>query len=390
MNLLDPTCVYDEQGQVIYASQSFLELLQANAEEIGFFNYFSSEPTSPNALINCWTRALQGEKIEFFSRIRATCEDIECSLQFNPKAKLMFLVVKKIDQGLRIQKLTEAYEQLALALFNHPNLAIALVSPDGIVVRSNQKLHELLGTDKYGSIYIEQFVHPDDRMLDVELKQQLLDGSIASYSIEKRFITNHHEIIWLSASVSLIELPTYINGYNKYVVALLEDVTENKELYHALVRTEEKWKTFVLNSPNLFIQMSSTGQIIYVSPAVESILGYTEEELLDAPISILIHPHDFNEFNRMFHVWINGIQPHHPGIEARWRTRSGEWVYLYIQGQRFPLALEIDGVVISGYNITARKLLELKLSASEERFRSLVLNVPGAVFRCGTKRSTFR
>jgi PAS domain S-box-containing protein len=44
--------------------------------------------------------------------------------------------------------------------------------------------------------------------------------------------------------------------------------------------------------------------------------------------------------------------------------------------------LEIDGIVISGYDITDRKCLEIELKASEEKYKSLVLNVPGAVFRC--------
>ena len=40
---LSPICVYDQQGQPIYASQSFLDLLQTEAGEVSFFDYFLSQ-----------------------------------------------------------------------------------------------------------------------------------------------------------------------------------------------------------------------------------------------------------------------------------------------------------------------------------------------------------
>jgi hypothetical protein len=41
--LLEPIGIYDEQGQTVYASPTFLEILQAQTEEVDFFQYFSSE-----------------------------------------------------------------------------------------------------------------------------------------------------------------------------------------------------------------------------------------------------------------------------------------------------------------------------------------------------------
>jgi len=382
VKLLDPICVYDEQGQTVYASPPFLTLLQTDVNQVGFFDYFISDSTKLLTLIKSWERALQGETIWFISKTRTGQEDIECSLQFNPDTKLMFLIAKKVDLRAYTRELTEEYERWILALFNHPSLAIALLTLDEVVVNSNQRLHELLKTSEEETIYIEKLVHPEDKRVDLELKQKLLNGEIESYTVEKRFITKTNEIIWLNLSISLIEVPSCINKHKRYFAVLLEDVTENKKIYSALIRTEGKWKAFVLNNLNLFIQTSSAGQIIYASPAVERILGYRGEELLDWHISELIHPDDLNEFDLALRLWASEVDSSKSGIECRWRSLSGKWVYLYIQGQRFPLALEIDGIAISGYDITDRKLLEGELRASEEKFRSLILNIPGAVFRC--------
>jgi PAS domain S-box-containing protein len=295
VKLLDPICVYDEQGQTVYASPPFLELLRTDSNQVGFFDYFVSESTKLLTLMNSWERALQGETIWFLAKAREGQEDIECSLQFNSETKLMFLVAKRIHLQAYTRELTEEYERWILALFNHPSLAIALISLEGMVVNSNQRLHELLGTNEAKAIYLEKLVHPEDQRIDLELKRKLLQGEIESYTVEKRFITAENEVIWLNVSASLITVPACINKHKKYFAVLLEDVTENKKIYSALIRTEGKWKAFVLNNLNLFIQTSSGGQIIYASPAVERLLGYRGEELLDCHVCQLIHPDDLNE-----------------------------------------------------------------------------------------------
>ena len=378
--LLDLICVYDERGQVLYVSSNLLSLLQTTAEEVNFFTYFPCLGIEQATLHQCWERAIQGETTCFL--FNDSCSAIECSLQFNADARLMFLTAKQSEQNAYIHQVSEEYEQLVMSPFHHPSLATALLSPDGATVKCNQRLYELLGADPHEAIDLETFTYFEDRLIDAELKQKLLQGNLKTYTIEKRFLTRDQEIIWLNASISAIKLSTQINGYSQYLVALFEDITETKKIYNALIRTEGKWKALVLNSLNLFIQTSSNGRIIYVSPAVERILGYKSEELLDLHVLELIHPDDLNEFDLALHLWMSGVQPKKPGLECRWRTQTNGWATLYIQGQPFPLALEIDGMVISGYDITDRRKLEAELRTSEDKYRSLVVNIPGAIFRC--------
>jgi PAS domain S-box-containing protein len=372
VHLLDPVCIYDNEGKSVYASPKFLELFQAETHQIGFFDCFSWETVLLSSLREFWERALQGEVIQFLAKVNQTQEAIECSLQFNAAIDLMFLTAKPSNQAIYLHQLMEEYERLILALFNHPSLAIALINPQGILIKGNSHLHNLLETVEGEAIAFESFIHVEDKGLDLELKQNLLNGEIESYTIEQRFVTTNQEIIWVNASVSLLNLPICLNGCQQYFVVLLEDITENKKIYDALIRTEVKWKTFVLNNLNLFIQTSNAGQIIYASPAVERILGYKAEQLLDVHVLKLIHPDDMNKFYLASRLWSSSIKSAQLGIECRWRTQWGDWVYLYIQGQQFPMALEIDGLAISGYDISDRKRLEAKLKASEEKFRSLV------------------
>ncbi|WAL59651.1 PAS domain-containing protein [Thermocoleostomius sinensis] len=378
--LLDPICIYDEQGQTVYASPKFLEAFESNAEEVNFFQYFPSDITPMSALIDGWQRALQGETVLFVLRSKTQVE-LECSLQFNPDAKLMFLSARRSTLGAYVDQLISEYEQLLLTLFNHPNVAAIVVDFNGRIVRASAKLHEMLGTQPDEEIYLETFVHPEDKFIDLNLRQRLLDGEIKTYTIEKRLISRRGDVTWINASVSLITLSSSINCAQRYLVALLEDITENKKIYAALIHTEAKWKAFVLNSLSLFLQTSRTGQIIYASPAVEHILGYTEEALLGVHVTSLIHPEDIAIFEEALPVWTSSIYSQRAGIECRWKTQSSNSVYLYTQGRRFPLALGMDGLIISGHDITVRKQAEAELRRSDAINRIMIQLLPN-LMRC--------
>lgn len=371
---LKPICVYDDQGQKVYSSQSFLNLLQTGANRTNFFDCFRSDLRLK--LTKLWQRASQGEAVQFTAELKDVKETLDCSLEFDQSAKLMFFTIEKSN----IRDLTEAYEK-AILQSAHTNLATALMNSNGDVIQCNENLRSLLGIDEQEAINLDEFVHADDRFIDEQSKQNLIDGVIGSYTIEKRFITKNNGILWLNLNVSVIEILTEPFEQH-YFAVILEDITENKKIYSTLVRTEEKWKTLFLNSPYLFIQASHSGQIIYISPAVETLLGYQSEELLGRQIKELIHPSNLNEIDLVLQLWSNNIQTSPSGVEWWWRAKSNRWVALAIHGQRFPSNLEMDGVMMSGHNITDRKALEIELRDNEEKFRSLVVNSMGTVFRC--------
>jgi PAS domain S-box-containing protein len=379
---LDPICVYGEQGQPIYASPSFLRLFKTNLQELGFFRYFITSTAPPTVWVDRWKASLRGEPVWFLTQAKASGEDLECSLQFNPDANLMYLMAQRpTGTGFSTEQV-DAYEEFVLALFDRPGLATALIGLDGIVVKCNQRLHELLGTTALEVIDLETFFHPADRLHDLAFKQKLLAGEIESYTLEKRIVNRHNEIIWVNVTLALMDISNSLNGDGQYFSALLEDITESKQVYNALLRMEGKWEAVVFNSLNLFMQISSTGQIINVSTQVEQTLQYSEAALLGMYIFDLIHPNDSATLAIALQQWLTHPQTAHSEVECRWKTSKGTWVDLMIKGQTFPPALEIDGIMLSGYDVTDRKQLETDLKASEDRLKSLFLNIPGVIFRC--------
>jgi len=368
--LLAPLCIYDLWGKILFVSPNLQKILQADTETLDFFNYFPPRSLELAPLHDYWQRARAGEHSSFTCHLLPTQTLLKCSLQFLADEQRMVLVAEQVHQPL----LTP--EASILKLLNRVNVAIALTYPNGTVYQCNQQFQALLRIQACERLNLESFVHPDDQGLDHELRQSLLRGEIESYTTEKRIITSTGDTIWANFSVFQISIPSPDQRETAALAVVLEDVTESHNLYEALVRTEEKWKTFVLNSAHLFLQLSDIGRILYVSPAVERTLGYQEEELLDRSVVDLIHHHDLADFRTSFQRWLEGDTTAHSDLECRWKSKSGKWMYLYVQGQRFPLALEIEGIAISGYNISDRKHLEIALRDSEKKLRSLTAQTP--------------
>src|SRR5208283_4854230 len=89
-------------------------------------------------------------------------------------------------------------------VFNESVLGIALVGEDGHPVLTNAALQKMLGYtgDELNSMSFEDFTHPDDCAKDLELYQQLIQGSRQCYQMEKRYIRKDGREIWARLSVS--------------------------------------------------------------------------------------------------------------------------------------------------------------------------------------------
>ena len=121
----------------------------------------------------------------------------------------------------------------------------------------------------------------------------------------------------------------------------------------------------------------------YVSPQIEDLLGYTPDEWLKTPNLFwrVVHPDDLERV-RVEHR--TGYATGRPFVtHYRLMTRDGRVVWIEDQ---VIVVTDADGqpVQAQGFllDITHRRAAETALSESEERFRTLVANVPGVIFRC--------
>ncbi len=134
-----------------------------------------------------------------------------------------------ISEQKRKEEMLHKSESKFRTIFERVAVGIALVSIDGQLVESNPALREMLryGEEELRNRVFNEFIHPEDAAIDVDLDQELIAGKRDHYQIEKRFIRKDGGVVWCQLNVSLVrggqeELP--------FTICMVEDITERKRL----------------------------------------------------------------------------------------------------------------------------------------------------------------
>jgi PAS domain S-box-containing protein len=177
------------------------------------------------------------------------------------------------------------------------------------------------------------------------------------------------------------------------------DVTAQRQADDALAAareelrdSESKYRSVASHIPGAVYRATggADSRELFLGEQIEGICGYSAKELLAGPITCMdvIHPEDRAAVTEATAAAIAARQPYvvdyriiHRDGSIRWLQDKGQAVF-GDDGQ--PLFL--DGVV---FDVTERKKFEAELAEksdelaeSESRFRSLVGNMPGVVYRC--------
>jgi PAS domain S-box-containing protein len=142
-------------------------------------------------------------------------------------------------------------------------------------------------------------VHPDDAA-DVEAAMLRAQTTGQPLSMEYRYLHKDGHVVWVVDQA--IVLSRHRDGRPRLFQGVIMDVTARKEAESAergRREAEERYRTLVEQIPAIaYVELpnerSDESRLVYVSPQVEQLLGYTTQELLDDPSHFgrLVHPED--------------------------------------------------------------------------------------------------
>jgi PAS domain S-box-containing protein len=139
-----------------------------------------------------------------------------------------------------------------------------------------------------------------------------------------------------------------------------------RELYDELKRKEEHFRSLIESSSDIIAVLDERFRVVFVSPAVERVLGYSPEELVGTDPFRLLHPGD--------REWISAQVAHGlPSSESsprplvfRLAHKGGGWRVLEATGRNLLSHPAIAGIVIDARDVTERHQLEEKLSQAQK------------------------
>jgi diguanylate cyclase (GGDEF)-like protein/PAS domain S-box-containing protein len=129
-----------------------------------------------------------------------------------------------------------AIDRSIAAAFDAAPLGMALTDLDGRVLRVNAAFCDLLGYDRetiLGGMRMADVTHPDDESPDRADRRAFIEGGAPGYRVEKRYIRADGEIVWGSATVTVMRAD---DGEPLHLLGVVQEVTESKRLQADLAR----------------------------------------------------------------------------------------------------------------------------------------------------------
>jgi len=157
-----------------------------------------------------------------------------------------------------------------------------------------------------------------------------------------------------------------------------------RQLLAQMSASESRLQAIVDTAADGLVTMDSRGNIVSINPSAESLFGWTDEELIGRNVELLLDGDEGVVDNAYLRRYLRDAAGRVPGIgdEVIGRRKDGSLVpiRLAIGEVRIPDQQSLFVAFIT--DISERKAMERALRDREQQYRSLILNIPGAVFRC--------
>jgi two-component system NtrC family sensor kinase len=248
-------------------------------------------------------------------------------------------------------------------LFESLQEGIYITTPDGSILDANPALVRMLGYDSKEDLLkrhvAEILVDPAERKV---LKEQ----------VERQAMLQGREITLVrkdGTSIVCLNTAAAVRDNSGAVVryqGALMDITERREMERRLHQQQEFARRLVDSFPDLILVLDTTAHYTFVSPRCKDVLGYDLEETKNMELGGRTHPEDLPAILSLYSDIIAGKQSF-ASLEVRVRHKLGDW--RRIRFNFSPLwdpKGQIEGVVLSGRDVTDLKRLEEQLIQAEK------------------------
>ncbi|MFH1656122.1 MAG: PAS domain S-box protein [Candidatus Omnitrophota bacterium] len=283
-------------------------------------------------------------------------------------------IPKEIAEQGHVQ---ETYRMLEKAVEQSMD-GIAVADMNGVIRFCNQAwadmhgycISELIG--KHLSIFhTKEQMRKDVAPFNEQVKKN------GSHHGEVGHIRKNREVFetWMTINIVKDE-----KGNSIGLVGIARDITERKLAEAELRKSKERFQQVADNALGWIWEVDANGLYTYASPMTEEILGYKTEEVVGKKhFYDFFHPEDLNKLKNAAFESFASKQPFREFINRN-RHKNGSTIWLSTSG--VPIIDEkgdLLGYRGSDADITERKEAEEQLTQSEQKWRSLVQNVPDII-----------
>jgi len=269
---------------------------------------------------------------------------------------------KRSEQALKMS------EQCFQAIADYSYFWEIWISPAGRPIWTNPAVQKVTGYTIEEIMAMQDYpmplVHEKDRARVARAFRSALNGS-SGREFEFRIRRKEGSVIWAEMSWQ----PIYDKKSNSIGHrASVRDITKRRY-------AEQKYGTIIQAALDGFWICDKSGRILDVNDSLCSMLGYNRKELLSMSISDI----DALETNKQTNHRVEKVLKSQYGrFETRHRCKNGRIIDVEVSTNYIDFE---DGQFFASFrDITSRKKAEEALQESEEKYKTLLRNVPQKIF----------
>jgi PAS domain S-box-containing protein len=248
-------------------------------------------------------------------------------------------------------------------LFESLQEGIYIVTAEDRIIDVNPALVRMLSYDSKEELLSRSFA---DLLPDAAQRQLLRQQVDTQVKPQSREITltrkDGSTVVCLNTAGVVRDTSGHVVRYH----GSLMDITERREMERRLHQQQEFARRLIDSFPDLILVLDTQGRYTFVSPRVNEVLGYNPEEVRELELGGRSHVEDRPAVLSLFGEIVSGRQ-NFGSLELRVRNKQREWRRLRCHfSPFFDENGKIEGVIVSGRDVTDLKRLEEQLIQAEK------------------------
>ena len=207
-------------------------------------------------------------------------------------------------------------------------------------------MHKVVNPDDFIALVRHQYTHPEKEQFDEIL---LKNGTV------------------FERHSAIIKSP---DGKSQGRIWYFLDITEHKQVKEQLQQSEARFRALVQNSTDVIGITDAAGKILYRSPALTWITGFSPEEVAGCSVFDYYHPDDVAQERENFNLLLKSPEMTRHS-EHRIRHKDGTWCHVELISSNYLNDPAIQGIVCNYRDISERKQAEEDLRQLSSRLWSL-------------------
>ncbi|MGC3973917.1 MAG: PAS domain S-box protein [Nitrospira sp.] len=292
-------------------------------------------------------------------------------------AQLVDQLSSQLEEGEQTALLLNVHSEHYRFIMQYAQDIIYRTDRSGRFTFINPAVIRLLGyheTEMLGHRALD-LVHPNYRRSTEHFYiRQFLRKTPSTY-YEFPLLTKTHHTLWVGQHVQLLLRDQEVIGFQ----AVMRDISARKETEEALRFSQDRYRALFESSPEMLLTVDAEGTLLTVNATAATELGYSADELVGQPISLIVHADDRVTIQQHFADCLQ--RPGHVLRGEFRKIRKGGhplWVREASRAVRNPNG-QFD-ILIVCENVTDRKGMEDALTHTRQLLESIVEHIPHMVF----------